>query len=173
MGSCFQPQSKTAAVVLQTLDRRLLEVRHEAALERATIIDEILEARGYAKIRIGDIPFAAIALEREAARRVIEAGGETIRLQQHAPRHLRGPSFHGLAENSVWNVAGRQVRGNRKPVGAGADDDDLTKFSHVLLRAAAVGAIGAQFHNPGWVCAVGRFRIIPNSPFLLKRLRSG
>src|SRR5271166_2866587 len=112
MGSCFQPQPKTAAVVLQTLDRHLLEVLHETALERATIVDEILEARGYAKIRIGDIPFAAIALEREPARRVIEAGGETVRLQLHAPRHLRGPSLHGLAENPVWNVAGRQVCSN-------------------------------------------------------------
>ena len=132
MGSCFKPQPIAATVVLKTFDHHLLEVRHKPALERTTIIDEILETRGYAKIGIGNIPLTAIALECERASRIIEGRGKTVRLQQHAPRHLRGPSFHGLAEDPVWNIAGCQMCGNRKPVWTGTDDDNLTEFGHVL-----------------------------------------
>ena len=112
MGSCFKPQLIAATVVLQTSDHHLLEVWHEAALERTTIIDEILETRGYPEIRIRDISLTAIVRERESTPRVVEAGGKTLRLQQHAPRHLRGPSFHGLAEDPVWNIVGSQMCGN-------------------------------------------------------------
>src|ERR1700722_11457763 len=132
MGSCFKPQLIATTVVLETFDRHLLEVWDETALELTPIIDEILETRGDPEIRIRDISLTAIVRERESTPRVVEAGGKTLRLQQHALRHLRGPSLHGLAEDPVRNIVGNQMCGNRKTVWTCADDGNRTSFGHVL-----------------------------------------
>jgi len=120
-----------ATVVLETLDHHLFEVRDKPALECTTIINEILKPRRRAKIGIGNIPLTAIALECKRASQIIEGRAKAVRLQKHALRHLRGPSFHGLAEDTVRNIACRQMSGSRKPVWTGTDDDNLTEFVHV------------------------------------------
>jgi hypothetical protein len=69
------------------------------------------------------------------------------------------PNFHGLAEDQVWNIAGRQMCDNRKTVWTGTDDGNLTEFTQVsFLRGLSSFLLALK--------VLGRYVITPTSPDL-------
>jgi hypothetical protein len=88
------------------------------------------------KVSMGTwIPTSAIVAQGERRIGIAEAGGETIRLEEHAFGHLPTSALHRRAKDAECQLSFTQVRGNRQTVWA-CSDDDKVNYHRVYCRSS-------------------------------------
>jgi len=106
-------------------DLALLECRDEAAGELASVGDEVFERHG----ELGGVVLAAgegaEVFEGEVCRTRREVGGEAVGLELHGGGHLSRPRLHGPSKDAEGDAGLAEMRGEREPIGASADDGNL------------------------------------------------
>jgi hypothetical protein len=89
----------------------VLHVRHEPLLKCEAVGVEDLERYGDAVVPVRQTVLPAVRLERVGTRRVGQAGGAALRLEEHAGRHVDPPALHWVAEDAERVAVPAEVRG--------------------------------------------------------------
>jgi hypothetical protein len=74
--------------------------------------------------------------------RIIEAGGESLGLEQHAFGHVAPPAFHRGAKYPKGQAALRKMRGYREPIRTRSNDDSI--YIHDSVQPLA-GSVSFQY----------------------------
>ena len=112
---------KRSAPLASCDDPSPVDVRGDLALHPAPVVEEAGERNGQ-----GD-PLAdlgRVAVERQRAVVLGDAGGGPVGAEQHPGRH-RAPERHRFAEYPCLDARPSQVGSRGEPVGACADDRDI------------------------------------------------
>src|SRR5579863_7739199 len=90
----------------------VFQFRHHAIPEGKPVRAERLKIHRYAGVRILNSPLGTKLPQSESFLRIVNVGGETIRLEHHALRHMVQPAVHRTAKNTEWNAPPPEMRGN-------------------------------------------------------------
>ena len=104
-------------------DHLVFQFGHHAILERRTVGAESIETHRNASVGILDPLLRAIIVRSvKRAVRIEDAGGEAVRLEAHALRHVLLPAIHQAAKNTKGYAAASEVRSDRKSVRTCSND---------------------------------------------------
>src|SRR5579872_758657 len=143
----FKVQPEAARQPFHTGDEPLFQFRHHAVAESQSVGYECVDFYGHAGMGVFDTAPGAELFERKGALGIVNIRGEAVRLKHHAFWHVRQPAIHGAAENAEGNAAMAEMRGNRKPIGACADDGSI---QHGSRKTFLVGGEKYLWQNPNY-----------------------
>ena len=129
----LQAQAEAIVAALDVRDKLFFQLRNHALAESETVGCERVELHRHLHCGIFQAAFGAELFECEFTLGVRNVRSEAVGLQAHRLWHVQQPALHRAAEDTKWNALATEVGGDRKAVGAGADDSDLGHEREPLL----------------------------------------
>ena len=105
-----ESQTKPARHTIQAGDQLVFQLGHLPFLKRQTVGTECVEAYGDASVGIFNAPLRAEMAQRKVAIRIVDVGGEAVRLEAHLLGHVPSPAVHQAAKNTEGDAATSEVR---------------------------------------------------------------